>query len=147
MTSRPNRILGIVVGVIAVIGIVAGVLSATRQVPQYDRGTPEGVVQAYLTAVIDGDHQDAVELLAEESSCTVEDLDRAYVPDDVRVVLRDTEVDGETAQVKVDVVMSSGGPLESSEYGEEHTFRLTRAGGDWLIAGEPWPMYECNKGN
>jgi hypothetical protein len=147
VTSRPNRILAIVVGVIAVIGVVAGVLSATRQVPQYDRGTPEGVVQAYFTAVIDGDHQDAVDLLAEESSCTVEDLDRAYVPDDVRVVLRDTEVDGETAQVKVDVVMSSGGPLESSEYGEEHTFRLTRAGGDWLIAGEPWPMYECTKGS
>jgi hypothetical protein len=146
VTSRPNRILAIVVGVIAVIGVVAGVLSATRQVPHYDRGTPEGVVQDYLTAVIDGDHQDAVELLAEDSSCTVEDLDRAYVPDDVRVVLRDTEVDGATAQVKVDVVMASGGPLESSEFAEAHTFRLTKVGGGWLIAGEPWPMYECDKG-
>ncbi len=146
MTSRPNRVLALVVGLIAVIGVVAGVLSATRQVPKYDRGTPEGLVQAYLTAVIDGDHQDAVAFLTPESSCTVEDLDRAYVPDDVRVVLRDTEVDGDTAQVKVDVVMSSGGPLEGSEYAEEHTFRLTRAGGDWLITGAPWPMYECSKG-
>ena len=146
MTSRPNRILAIVLGVIALIGVVAGVLSATRPVPEYDRGTPEGVVQAYLTAVIDGDHQDAVEFLAAESSCTVEDLDRSYLPDGVRVVLRDTEVDGDTAQVKVDVVMSSGGPLDGSEYAEQHTFRLTRARGGWLITGAPWPMYECSKG-
>ena len=144
MISRPNRILAIVVGVIAVIGVVAAVLSATRQVPKYEPGTPVGVVQAYLTAVIDGDHQDAVELVT-ASTCTVEDLDRAYLPDDVRVVLRDSEVDGDAAQVKVDVVMLSGGPLEGSEYVEEHTFRLTRAGGQWLITGSPWPTYECGK--
>ncbi|HEX6877272.1 MAG TPA: hypothetical protein VF165_16570 [Nocardioidaceae bacterium] len=142
MTSRPNRILAIVVGVIAVIGVVAGVLSATRQVPKYERGTPVGVVQAYLTAVIDGDHQDAVGLL-EGSTCTVGDLDRAYLPDDVRVVLRDSEVAGDAAQVKVDVVMPSEGPLDGSEYVEKHTFRLTRTGGQWLISGSPWPMYEC----
>ena len=145
MTSRPNRILAIVLGVIAVIGVAAGVLSVTRHGPEYGRGTPEGVVQAYLTAVVDGDHQDAAELLT-QSPCTVEDLDRAYLPEDVRVVLRDTEVDGDTSQVKVDVVMSSGGPLDGSEYSEEHTFRLARAGGDWLITGTPWPMYECSKG-
>lgn len=145
MTSRPNRILAIVVGVVAVIGVVAAVLSATRDVPTYDRGAPEGVVQAYLTAVIDGDHQGAVQFLADVSPCTVEDLDRAYVSEGVRVLLRDTEVDGDAAQVRVDVVMSSGGPLDGSEYAEKHTFRLSRAGGDWLITGTPWPMYECSK--
>lgn len=145
MTSRPNRILAVVVGVIAAIGIVAGVLSATRQVPRYDRATPEGVVQAYLTAVIRGDHQQAVDLLTAQSSCTAEDLDRAYIPEDVRVLLRDTEVEGDTAQVKVEVVMPSGGPLEGSEYAERHTFGLTRTGDGWLITGAPWPMYECVK--
>lgn len=144
MTSRPNRTLAIVVGIIAVLGVVAGVWSATRPVPKYERGTPVGVVQAYLTAVINGDHQNAVELVT-GSTCTVEDLDRASFPEGVRVVLRDTEVDGATAQVKVDVVMPSGGPLEGSEYVEKHTFRLTRVGGDWLITGSPWPMYECGK--
>ena len=48
-------------------------------------------------------------------------------------------------QVRVDVVMSSGGPLDGSEYAEKHTFRLSRAGGDWLITGTPWPMYDCSK--
>ncbi len=145
MTSRPNRILLIVVGVIVVIAIVAGVFSATRPAPKYARGTPEGVVQAYLSAVIDGDHQEAAKLLAGESPCEVADLDQAYVPDEVRVVLRDSEVDGDTAQVVVDVVVSSGDLLDGSEHAEKHTFRLTRAGGGWLITGTPWPMFECSK--
>lgn len=145
MTRRPNRVLAIVVGVIALVAVVAAVLATTRAVPKYDRGTPQGVVQAYLSAVIDGDHQQAAKLLAEGSPCRVEDLDQAYVPDEVRVVLRDTEVDGDTAQVVVDVVMSSGDLLDGSEHAEKHTFRLTRATGAWLVTGTPWPMYECSK--
>lgn len=144
--SQPNRILAIVVGVVAVVAVVAGVLAATRQAPEYDRGTPAGVVQAYLSAVIDGNNQEAAGFLAADSSCDLTDLDRAYVPDEVRVVLRDTEVDAGTARVAVDVAMSSGDLFGGSEYSEKHTFSLTRVGGGWLITGEPWPMYECNKG-
>jgi hypothetical protein len=143
VTGRPNRILSFVVLVVAVIGVVAGVLMATRDVPTYDRRTPEGVVQAYLTAVIDGDHDAAVAFLAEESSCTVDDLDRASVPEGVRIVLRDTRVDGDAAQVEVDVALPSGGPLGGSETTERHTFRLRQADGDWRITGRPWPMYDC----
>lgn len=146
MTSRPNRVLAIVVGVIAVVAVVAVVLSATRPVRKYDREAPVGVVQGYLSAAIDGDNQAAVGFLADGSPCTVDDLDRAYVPEGVRVVLRDSEVDGGSARVKVDVAMPTEGPLNSFELAEEHTFRLTRAGGSWLITGEPWPMYGCGKG-
>lgn len=145
VTGRPNRILVIVVGVIAVIGVVAGVLSATRQVPMYEHGTPVGVVQAYLTAVINGEHQNAVSYLTKESPCTVEDLDRAAFPEGLRVVLRGTEIHGQTAQVMVEVVMPSGGPLQGSEYVEKHTFHLATTDGDWLITGSPWPMYVCGK--
>lgn len=144
MISRPNRILAIVVGLIAVVAVVTGVLSATRTVTEYDRGTPEGAVQAYLSAVIDADNPEAVEFLGDESPCTVVDLDQAYLPDGVRVVLRDTEVDGDSARVEVDV-MTSGGPFGGSEFTESVTFSLNRAGGHWLITGTPWPMYMCNK--
>jgi hypothetical protein len=144
VTNRPNRILATVVGVVVVVAVVAAVLSATRVTPEYDRATPEGVVQAYLTAVVDGHNQDAAGFL-DQGGCTVEDLDRVYRPDELRAVLRDTEVDGDTAQVRVDLVMSSGGPLDGSEYTEEQTFRLARDDGTWLITGEPWPMYDCIK--
>lgn len=142
---RPNRVLAIVVGVIAVLAVVAGVFSATRPAREYDRGTPEGVVQAYLSAVIDGDHQEAATFLAAESPCGVEDLDQTYLPDEVRVVLRDTEVDGDAARVDVDVAMASGEPFEGSEHVEKHTFRLARSAGLWRITGAPWPMYDCSK--
>jgi hypothetical protein len=143
VTGRPIRVLAIVVGVVVVAGVVAAVLTARHDVPTYDRERPEGVVQAYLTAVIDGDHDAAAALLASGGACTVDDLDRAYVPDDVRVVLRDTRVDGDTAQVAVDIATSSGGPLDGSEFTEQQTFRLRHADGNWRITCRPWPMYDC----
>jgi hypothetical protein len=143
VTARLNRILAILVLGVAAVSIGAAVLTATHDVPTYDRGTPEGVVQAYLTAVIDGNHDAAVAYLAQDSQCTVDDLDRAFVPDGVRIVLRDTSVDGDTAQVGVNMTVSSGGPLDSSEYTEQHTFRLRHADGNWRITGRPWPMYDC----
>lgn len=143
VTPRLNRILGIVILVVAVVGIGVAVLTRTHDVPTYDRGTPEGDVQAYLIAVIDGNRDAAAAYLAQDSQCTVDDLDRAFVPDGVRIVLRDTSVDGDTARVGVDVTVSSGGPLDSSEYTDQHTFRLRRADGIWRITGRPWPMYDC----
>ena len=145
MQGRPNRVLALVVAAICLVAVVAAVVSATRSVTEYDRDSPAGVVQAYLTAVIDGDDDEAVGFLADDSPCTVEDLDRAHPPDETRVVLRDTDVDGDRARVEVDVVMSSAGPFDSFEFTEEHTFRLSRTGGDWLIEGAPWPMFECTE--
>ena len=145
MTRQANRVLAIVVGLIALVAVVAAVVAANRQPPTYDRGTPQGVVQAYLEAVVAGDHAEADGHLAPGGTCDVEDLDRSSVPDGIRVVLRGTELDGENAQVTVDVVMSSGGIFGGSEYSENHTFRLGKVGQDWLIQGMPWPMYDCVK--
>ena len=146
MTGRPNLVVATVVGIVAVIAVVAGIVSASRHAPTYAPGTPVAVVQAYLTAVIDADHRAAAARLSTESPCTVDDLDRAFLPEGVRVVLRDSRTDGDTAQVRVDVIRSTGGPFGMSEYSEKVTFRLARAGGAWLITGSPWPMYECGKG-
>jgi hypothetical protein len=145
VSSRPNRVLAIAVAVIALVAVLAGVVSSTRSATRYDRGTPEGVVQAYLEAVIDGDDREAAGLLAQDSECTVDDLDRTGVPDALRAVLRDTEVDGDTARVEVDLDLAPAGPLDSFELTEEHTFRLVRADGKWLIQGTPWPMFECSE--
>jgi hypothetical protein len=141
VTRRPNRVLAIVLGVVAVVAVVAVVVSTTRSAPTYDRGTPTGIVQAYLSAVIEGDHAEAAAFLAAESPCEIEDLDRAYVPEEARVVLRDSEVGPDTARVQVEVLMSPGGIFD--EYAEVHNFRLVKQDDDWLITGEPWPMFDC----
>jgi hypothetical protein len=143
-TRRPNRVLLLVLAAIAVISLVAGGLAASRHGPVYDSATPEGVVQAYLSAVIDGDHDGAARFLAAESPCSVADLDRAYLPQGVRVALRETQVTADTARVAVSVATPSGDPFGSENF-EKHTFRLIRSGGTWLVLGEPWPMSDCGR--
>jgi hypothetical protein len=142
---RPTRVLLLVLAAIAIVAVVAGALAATRRGHVYDSATPEGVVQAYLAAVIDGNRDAAARFLATESPCSVADLDRAYLPQGVRVVLREAQVTGDTARVEVSVATPSGDPFGSESY-EKHTFRLTRSGGAWLITGEAWPMSGCRRG-
>lgn len=146
MTRRPNLVVAAVVGFVAVLALVAAIVSAARRAPTYEPGTPVAVVQRYLTAVIDADHETAAAQLSADSPCTADDFDRAFLPDRVRAVLRDSRIDGDSAEVRVDVIRSAGGPFDLSEYSEKVVFRLTRAGGAWLITGSPWPMYECGKG-
>ena len=146
VAGSPNRALVIVLAVVAVVAVAAGVIAANRPVTEYDRGTPEGVVQAYLAAVVDGDHDEAARFLSEESPCSAVDLDRAHLPDGLRVVLREAEVEADSARVEVDVAQSSGGLFDGSEHTEKHSFRLSRASGTWLVTGRPWPMVECGEG-
>lgn len=143
MTSRPHRVLAIGVAVIVLVAVIAAVVSATRSAPTYGEGTPERTVQEFLTAALDGDYEAAADLLVADSSCDVEDFDRAYVPDDVRVVLHTTNVEADTARVGVEVVYGAGDPFGGSEYSEDQSFRLTRTGEQWAIEGIPWPLYEC----
>lgn len=146
MTTRPSRVLAIVVGVIVLLIVLVGVLAANRSVTDHDLTTPEGVVQAYVAAVVDGDHQAAADLLSEDSRCDVDDLDGAYVPELDRVVLLDTEVDADRARVYVETVAAEG-PFGAFDYSERHTFLLERSGTYWRITARPWPLYECFKGD
>lgn len=144
MNGRPNLVLAVVVALVGVVAVLAVVLSATRDPTEYDPGSPEAAVQGYLSAVVDRDHAAAAERFAAGSSCDVADLDRAFVPDDVRVVLVEADVDGDSARVVVDVVQSPGDVFGGSEFSEQQTFRLGRSDGDWRIEGEPWPVFECD---
>ena len=84
---RPNRLLLPVPAAVALIATATGVLAATQRGPRTTRRRRRGVVQAYLAGVIDGDHDQAARFLAAASPCSVADLDRAYLPDGIRVVL------------------------------------------------------------
>ena len=128
-----------------VVAIVAAALAtdaaATRDRVELESGTPESVVQDYAEAVLDHDDETAARWFA-DAERDVEDLDRSFVEDDVRVLLRDVRSSGDTARVDV-VVISASGDLLSTEWSEEHTFRLRRTGADWLISGAPWPVFDC----
>ena len=146
MTTRPGRVLAIVVGLVVLLAVVVGVLAANRTATEYDRATPEGVVQAYVGAVLDDDVEVAADLLSGDSPCDLDDFDSGYLPEYDRVVLLDSEVDGDSARVEIEVVTAEG-PFGAFDYTERHTFRLEPAGTGWRITGRPWPLFECFKGD
>jgi len=144
MASGPNRVLAAVVGVVVLLAGIAGVVAANRTAPTLDPSSPQGVVQQYLKAVLDGDYSAAAKLLSSTSGCTLSDVSSATVPPSARIVLRNTVVDGDTAVVTVDVTEGAdSGPFGDSGY--THTERITaeRDGGVWKISGSSWLLYPC----
>ena len=132
------------VAVIAIIAIAAVALS--RSEPEtLDPGTPEGVVQAYVRAILDGDDDTAIGLFSDElrERCTEGDFGQhGYVPDAARVVLRTVNDFGGSARVTI-AITEGGGGFGDSGYTFEEEFRLDRSGDTWVITRAPWPYYDC----
>jgi hypothetical protein len=139
--KRANRILGIVIAAIAAIALIA-IFAVKDPTAQLDVNSPEAKVQQYLTSIADKDFDQASTYLAADSKCTLEDFDRAYVQDSLRILLSDTTSSDTTASVIVKIETSNGDPFYNG-YSETQTFRLTKDDSGWKIAGIPWPMYEC----
>lgn len=144
MAAAPNRVLAVLVGVVVLLAVVAGVVASQRQAPVLDRDSPEGVTQAYVQAVIDGDHLAAADLLSPSSGCDLADVSQAYLPEAVRVVLESAEVEGDQAVVVLRVTdRYSDGPFGSSEYSHTERVTLAREGGTWLVTGSSWLLPTC----
>jgi hypothetical protein len=134
-----------VVGGLLLVAVAVVVFVSTRPAATWDSRTPEATVQAFLAAVQDARADDAGRLLDSQGRCDVDDLDQAAMPDLARVDLVESVVDGDSARVVVQVVFSTGGPLDSPAT-EKHAYRLSRSGDGWLLVGTPWPLYSCGGG-
>ena len=144
MAASPNRVLVGLVGAVVLLAAVAGVVASQRESPVLDTGTPEGVTQVYVQAVIDGDHLGAADLLSPTSDCDLDDVSQAYLPDSLRVVLESTDVDGDRAVVTIVVTdRFSDGPFGASEYAHTERVTLAREGGSWLVTGSSWLLPSC----
>lgn len=139
---RPTMVVAAAVSVVALAAIVVLVFAIGRDVTTYEEGTPERVVQQYLTATFDGDFDRAASFIDPTGQCDADDLDRAYIDGDARIGLVESVVEGDRARVRVDVEFPSGGPL-GGVYSEDHTLRLVRTSGSWLLTGVPWPLFDC----
>jgi hypothetical protein len=143
--GKPDRILLVIVSLIALLVIVALAVVFTRGEPEMlDGSTPQGVVQRYSTAVIEGDTATANSYLTEPASS----LCRGYQgggPPPARVVLISTTERDSTALVRVSIVSSgSGGPFGPSEYEMEDRFSLVKTDGKWLVDQAPYRLLSCN---
>lgn len=143
--GRPDRILIAILSAIALLVIVALAVVFTRGEPEaLDESTPQGVVQRYSTAVIDGDTATASSYLtpSAKSRCTGF---RDGGPLPTRVVLISATERDNSAVVKVSVVNSgSGGPFGPSEYEMEERFSLVKTDGAWLIDQVPYQLLVCS---
>lgn len=138
-----NRIfLTVVGGGLLVILVIAGIYGAMQQPVNLDPGTPAGVVQQYVTAVMDGDNDAAADLLSGSTECDAGDLDRAYIDPAARIEMIESVIDGDRARVRIAIETPSG-DLVQSMWTDERTIRLERINGQWQITGVPWPLYEC----
>lgn len=139
---KPNRsIFYVGLGLLAVL-VVASIVVATRPTETIDPNTPAGVVQRYVQYVMEGDHDLAAELLADDTMCDAGDLDRAYIDQGARIDLLESVVDGERARVRIQISAPTGDLVENT-WTDERTIRLVKADGQWRITGIPWPLYEC----
>lgn len=141
---KPDRALIGILALIAVLVVVAVVVVFTRGTPQpLEAGTPQRAVQDYATAVIDGDREAALALLASTWKEDCERMEYGPTTTDVRITLVGTRVHERTATVTVLVATGGNTGMFGSDYEYEDVFQLERDSGDWLIASTPWELAIC----
>ncbi len=140
MTSRPNVVLATVTGLVIVLAVVAGLLTLRREPPQLDVSTPDGTVQTFVLAFIDGDDETAVAFLDPSLGCKAP-LRDVYRPTRVSLTVASTKTTEPKATVVLDVTEYGGGPFDSWSHRE--VYDLVRRDSGWMITGNPWPVYSC----
>jgi hypothetical protein len=142
--TRRTRItvIALISGVVLVVVIALIAVFTRGETAELDAGTPEGVVQRYSQAVVDGDVRTALTYLVPE---VAEDCDRTPLgSEDIRLTLLETTERDETARVRVLIVTVYGtGPLGADEYETEDAFDLVKVDDEWLIETSPWQLAVC----
>ncbi|WES64701.1 hypothetical protein P0L94_01200 [Microbacter sp. GSS18] len=144
--SGRSRVVMIALGAgIALVVIIALIAVFARSGPvEYAADTPEGVVQRYAQAVIDGDVDTALGYLPEDVADRCRTIPTQSVS--LRLTLLDTTEGDDFARVDVQVAASYGsGMLGSSEFDYEAEFTLDKADGEWLITRAPWEFAVCEE--
>lgn len=141
MRLRPNIVLAVITGTVVMLAVVAAVFSLRQQSPIWDSDSPEGVVQRYAEAIVDADYARAAQLLDPDLGCTEQDFEQSYYPQSTAISIPDSQ--GAADQVSVTVNITSYGDPFFDRYTQGETFELLRSDSQWLITGNPWPVYDC----
>jgi hypothetical protein len=142
--SRRSRLtliaLASAVGLVVVIALIA--VFARGGTTQLDADTPEGVVQRYSQAVVDGDIAAALGYVVPEVADAC--VRRSVHDSDIRITVLETTEREDTAHVRVLIVTVFGtGPLGVDEYESESALDLVKVDGKWLVEVVPWRLAVC----
>ncbi len=147
--DRHSRIALVVIGAVAVVLIAVAIVVAIQPPEEFDPGTPEGTAQGYYQAILDGDEDLALAYFAEEllANCSAYELGY-FTPDSARVVIAETEIEGDEARVDVVITEIWGeGPFGGGSNTFDETLNMTRSGETWDISRIPWPIdMFCHEG-
>jgi hypothetical protein len=142
MGRGADRVLAAVVVAVLVLGAVVAWVATRSEPARFETGSPESVVQEYLTAMLDRDVEAVADLVV-DGACTLGDLARVTVPGSVRVVLAQATVRDDEASVRLEVTQGSEGILGDAWTSEE-VVHLVREGEAWRVTPDSWPLYGCD---
>lgn len=140
--SSERRLLlwsGVALGVLVVLAAAFSFIGDA----ELDPGTPEGVVQDYVRAVIAGDRPAARSYLADELDGCGTRFPRYLADQAYRIEWLDTTLGEGEAWVTVSVAGSDPG-IFGGNRSETYEFRLISEAGGWRITHQEWPWYECS---
>ncbi len=138
-----NFYLAIIVVAITVLAIVVAT-NSKNTVNNFESGSPQRVLQAYLQAMNDGRNDLAANYFSKSSKCTVEDVDRANLNKNIQISLVKTDVTQNTAVVHISIQWDTS-IFNDSMNDEDQSIRLVKEDGLWRLAGIPWPLYNCGE--
>lgn len=143
--AQSRSVLIVAVAAVAVLVVVTVVALAVRSPTEFEPGTPEATAQGYVQAVVDDDATTAIGYLSEalKETCTPSDFRTTYIPESLRVTLSATAIEGETAEVDLNIEEGGGGLGGSYDY--DVTLYMARQDGAWVISEPPWPIEFCGE--
>ena len=143
---RSKRLVGWSLGAALVVLIAAGVaVGVMREPVLLDPHTPEGTVQAYVQAILDGEWNEARSHLTDdlEAECSISDFRRSWLPGSLAATLDDVRLHGDEAEVVVRMRTAAEPEPFGGRYETTEVFDLIREGPTWRVTGQPWPVYDC----
>ena len=134
--------IGVGIGVVAILAVVAVGLSAARDPDQFPADSPQAALQAYLQAFDDEDYEAAYASFSADvrGQMGLEDFERAatdyhlYATESRRVLYDGVETDGdERATLRLTVEVSYGDLLLADRYSYPTEVRMVREDGAWRL--------------
>ena len=143
-SPRLDPTLWAIIVAIVILVAVALLVVLTRGTPELlDADTPEGVVQRYSAAVIEGDELGAADYLSPDATDDCDTFESENT-DNLRVTRVSTTQRDDTADVRVSITtIYENGPFGIDEQEYQDDFDLVSIDGEWLIDGAPWPLNIC----
>ena len=126
------------VGVLAVVVLV--VIGLNREPEQFDPATPEGTVQTYIAALVDGDFETAASFWADDG-CLPASIEPTGGAPDISATLVSVDGNDEEATVVIDITDNTTDPLNGI-YEFQEWFTLVNREDGWKIRQLSWPYYD-----